>query len=456
MQGKTTIQLFDAKTKKEVQRVTDKNLITNAYKKYIEDYLNSYPLGLQKYPRGWLSATPLNMARGIVLFGSPLPENPNVIYPTTQECIGHAGGDYAGADIYRGDYNATESGDIPNGYRQVWDFATDKANGTISSVGLTSRRGGDYGYKSQGVFSGLYTDTGDAGLSDESRYLTSAPLYLIASRRPTVIGFTTDLINVFIQDGMRAVDNPVKVQKFFTKKSGLGFKQMASIFTTTSSNQPQHTEYSFILEQNEYVSFFVFNNIVYGLWYNTSTTALTLKTYNQEMVEQSSLDLGTGRTPLYNYFNYSPTCGIIGDFLYVKRNGHNSLYKFNLSTGEYVEAIAHPSLGSYPFVNSFSSTLIRIIDHSDGYYYTYYLFNGMTFYGPYYGRIQNQHYKYASYAQLLSDNSPIMAVYGRNQAETIYGDLSCFSPCLFSINNLATPVVKDDTKTMKVTYDITW
>jgi hypothetical protein len=456
MQGKTTIQLFDAKTKKEVQRVTDKNLITNAYKKYIEDYLNSYPLGLQKNPRGWLNATPLDMARGIVLFDSPLPENPNVIYPTTQECIGHAGGDYAGADIYRGDYNSAESGDITNGYRQVWDFASDKANGTISSVGLTSRRGGDYGYKSQGVFSGLYTDTGEAGLTDESMYLSSIPLFRVDSKKPRVMGFTSNLLNTFVQVGSRTSDNPVKVIKFSTKKSGLGFKQMASMFTTNSSNQPQHTEYSFILGQNEYVSFFVFNNIVYGLWYNTSTTALTLKTYNLEMVEQSSLDLGTGRTPNYSRFEVSPTCGIIGDFLYVKRNEHNSLYKFNLSTGEYVEAIAHPSLGSYPFVNNFSTTLLRLVDHSDANYYTYYLYNGNEFYGPYYGRIYNQYYKYAAYAQLLSDNSPIMAIYGRNQSDTLYGALSCFAPCLFSINNLATPVVKDDTKTMKVTYDITW
>jgi hypothetical protein len=39
--------------------------------------------------------------------------------------------------LKRGSLNTTESGAVENGYKFVWDFATDKANASINSLALT-------------------------------------------------------------------------------------------------------------------------------------------------------------------------------------------------------------------------------------------------------------------------------------------------------------------------------
>jgi hypothetical protein len=51
----------------------------------------------------------------------------------TAQCSNDA---YNGNNAKRGSYNTTESGAITGGYRHVFDWGTDRGNGTISSVGL--------------------------------------------------------------------------------------------------------------------------------------------------------------------------------------------------------------------------------------------------------------------------------------------------------------------------------
>ena len=44
---------------------------------------------------------------------------------------------YTGANLRRGSFNTNESGNVPGGYRFVWDWATSQGNGEIKSVCLT-------------------------------------------------------------------------------------------------------------------------------------------------------------------------------------------------------------------------------------------------------------------------------------------------------------------------------
>ena len=44
---------------------------------------------------------------------------------------------YTGTNLRRGSYNTNESGDVPGGFRYVWDWRTDQGNGEIKSVCLT-------------------------------------------------------------------------------------------------------------------------------------------------------------------------------------------------------------------------------------------------------------------------------------------------------------------------------
>ncbi|MFR0870098.1 MAG: hypothetical protein ACLSG5_01235 [Oscillospiraceae bacterium] len=70
-----------------------------------------------------------------------------MMLPLTNEEIGHAGIANTNTDTSIGTYNANESGRIENGkgYRHVWDFASDKANGEISCICLTTKDGGTNG-----------------------------------------------------------------------------------------------------------------------------------------------------------------------------------------------------------------------------------------------------------------------------------------------------------------------
>lgn len=160
--GRSIIQLIRDDTKKvdeqleQLKEYKDENLITNAISNaanrpfeyrlrdnmftgggsYISEFYQSLPY------------LPTNGLGGILLWDSHLEANvDNVIPPIGITNVGYAGNAYAGSDINRGSYNINESIGITNGYRNVWDFGTDKCNDVdINSISLTSRLCGDLGF----------------------------------------------------------------------------------------------------------------------------------------------------------------------------------------------------------------------------------------------------------------------------------------------------------------------
>lgn len=160
--GRSIIQLIRDDTKKvdeqleQLKEYKDENLITNAISNaanrpfeyrlrdnmltgggsYISEFYQSLPY------------LPTNGLGGILLWDSHLEANvDNVIPPIGITNVGYAGNSYAGSDINRGSYNINESVAITNGYRNVWDFGTDKCNDVdINSISLTSRLCGDLGF----------------------------------------------------------------------------------------------------------------------------------------------------------------------------------------------------------------------------------------------------------------------------------------------------------------------
>ncbi len=154
IKGKSTIQLFNAQTGKLEHQEENSNIVTKA----IEDILNyNDPFGLavrrknSYYPQKTLYPFPTTAFGGIFLWNGNIAEDPSITMPPDGILeTGHAGGQYSGTNQYRGSYNTNESGSINEegrrGYRHVWDFGTDKANGTIKCLSLTSALGGDSGY----------------------------------------------------------------------------------------------------------------------------------------------------------------------------------------------------------------------------------------------------------------------------------------------------------------------
>ncbi len=150
MKGKTIIELTDVKTKKK-EVLKDDNLVTDVLEKILTLNPNGLLTNINKdtfYP------IVEKIVGGILLFKDKITEDKNTSFvSTSNECIGYAGQvEGVQENPLQGSFNKQESKATSNGYKFVWDFATSKANGKISSVCLTNAKagGGYFGTKSNG------------------------------------------------------------------------------------------------------------------------------------------------------------------------------------------------------------------------------------------------------------------------------------------------------------------
>lgn len=158
MKGTATLILTDAATGEVVSSVVEHNLVTDA----LNNIFNPCPYAmLHRFDGSALFGAALPMWKellsGVMLLGNSVTENKNSIFLGSDTVpIATAGSPYSGTNIYRGTLNENESGELPNGYRFTWDFGTDKANGTIRCVALTSKMFGDAGFHSDGETDGSF------------------------------------------------------------------------------------------------------------------------------------------------------------------------------------------------------------------------------------------------------------------------------------------------------------
>lgn len=148
MKGKATFTLAKAKTGEIVREFTEENLVTNA----IKNILNPPQHAIVKN-FSWSdfikASMPIykNLCGGIMLLGNTLEEDKDNILPNSDIIpIATAGDAYSGTSVTRGTLNQNETYETANGYHFTWDFATDKANGTIKCAALTSKMFGNSGF----------------------------------------------------------------------------------------------------------------------------------------------------------------------------------------------------------------------------------------------------------------------------------------------------------------------
>lgn len=147
IKGHTTIELKDVNTG-EVTRYEDDNMLTNAISKMIA-FASSHSIGTNP-----LSVNALhweNLLGGLAMFDTALTENANNIWlgsgVKTLGC-GQVGNstNYSNCPNW-GLYNEAESDTSSATTKKfVWDFGTDKANGTHRTVCLTHKNAGLFGF----------------------------------------------------------------------------------------------------------------------------------------------------------------------------------------------------------------------------------------------------------------------------------------------------------------------
>lgn len=187
LKGKANIQLFDGKTGELISETHEENMITNAVNTmlYPPDFVE---LGMGVAGEGNRAYNMLQLFKGniadtafhgVIVCRDRIPEEAdNMMLPWTNEEVGHAGMPISDPDSTIGSYNENESGPIENGkgYRHVWDFGTDKANGEISCICLTTKDGGTNGYSN--TFWNLSAGGIDLNSSSTSSFQSSIHVFV--------------------------------------------------------------------------------------------------------------------------------------------------------------------------------------------------------------------------------------------------------------------------------------
>lgn len=154
LKGTTRIELTNVKTG-EREVIEKDNLVTNAVASILDNpfaWQLKTAYGSNNFGGNILPLCP-KLFGGILLYKDAIPESADQLFAqSTNKLVGYSSRNVNDkTDIMRGSMNQTESGPLESndGYRFVFDFETSQANGTISSVGLTSQWGGMVGYGSE-------------------------------------------------------------------------------------------------------------------------------------------------------------------------------------------------------------------------------------------------------------------------------------------------------------------
>lgn len=154
IKGKTTFELTDVNTGK-VEVIEDTNMITNG----IEEFLNTYGIfanNLFKDPDFRATEAYNLLTSGLFLFDTALDEDvTNTFMPAGVKMVGNGAKDISnsGEVLELGSYNTTESGVQADGsIKYVYDFSTQQANGSIQCACLTSKAGGYIGMGGDNVY----------------------------------------------------------------------------------------------------------------------------------------------------------------------------------------------------------------------------------------------------------------------------------------------------------------
>ena len=433
MKGKATFTLKEAATGRVVREFTEHNIVTDAA-------ANIFALPRNAIMGNYImadfieSALPLykNIFGGIMLLGNTLEEKKdNIMLPTDCIPVATAGDDYSGDMPTRGSRNLNESYETANGYHFTWDFGTDKANGTIKSVALTSRAFGNCGFGVQDggkgfILSPMYlkpqtiTPQIFAGKGQYIATVAKCTHIYMQEYADRVITFavvkTIDPENILIndfdplskyKDPERTIEVTLPFDHHRDTRPFVDTKNKRVLFSsdvTAVSDNTYKIDYAWVSYENF--------SVTTGSWPlgDFSQSFSTLAIHNKRLYAYSQLtlcefDSGGNLLRTWEKQNIANTTFyMIGDILSVAELGKNLSVYIN---------------GDFMNVNNWSN---------------YSLFGSADIKPPY-------------YAATIMTN--LTRIYDYNPYLVLAGNY------LATINNLSEPIEKTSEHTLKITYDIT-
>lgn len=478
LKGHAVIELTDAQTGKK-ERVEHDNIIT----KGAEDLLNAYAARFgYSVANSALMTMKQKLFCGIYVFSNTLTENVNnKILPDIAETVltGYASNITSdGNDNRRGDYNAEESGDVSNGFKFVWDFGTNDANGDIAAIGLTNYIAGEHGYKYAPL--AAFSKTQSATGSTKSNYRgTGAEMSGIAIKSGNLgefyylADFTGDIIT-FIQ---KTSTTNIRIRKYkiclydseLDLSNTLYNMALVSEDNITIADSTQTETGVLFVDGGDgfYYGLYGYNSgnnyILKVSKLNKSTNVYTAaQSYTLTNINMPSIRVRTGYSEVYlaaaeinNGYIYAyyganqgdsstGTCGIVKITLnnpeeYVKLTETERSYSWAAFTQFYYMFKQNGNIFTIgDVIGSDGSTIIALGDFTP---------NFASGYGGY--GITKSNGKYLLLT-LFSNNTSNIG--GSNQTLALLPNLQQIE----SINNLDSPVTKTAAKTMKITYTLTY
>ncbi len=457
--GKTTIELFENGNK--VGELVEENMMTSFVQKVFNPPRlynmsdNGYKLFNDNMP------IYNNLLGGLLLYAEPIEENAdNLLVSVANECIGHAGSAYSGTNKRRGSYNANESGFIDAekpwlGYRHVWDFGTDKANGTISCACLTSKVGGNSGFgggisytvtETNNVFAeGRLNGINGNVIGDYSRYSNLSFrylgafdgvdkfVYLQSSSKLVLLEVPTEKMNINLADSIS--DNRI------TWKT-------ANASVNTPSVNISIIDLPFILTSIYSFSVFV-NNKELFIVNQHSNSGFDYAVFNPITKTFGEVQSRTVE-PAYQSNLVNNLC--FANEYWFARSANSKLVRYTSGGGQGEE------FGELPFYHNSCQPLgsdVLFMDlspsSSDSYVYIVNTDNPeLTMFRK--SKVDASD----SSCQVSPDDSTALLSFNLSNSNGAFSvSVNRLSGCMASINNLETPITKTSAQTMKITYEIT-
>ncbi|MBP3884379.1 MAG: hypothetical protein J6D54_05515 [Olsenella sp.] len=466
MKGHAEIILTDVETG-EVSTYHEDNIVTNA----VQDLIRLNPAGLNFSGIPWGLPICPNAIGGVLLFGEEIEEDAAKYYaPTDAIPVGYASnGADTSSDPKRGSYNANESYRTDNGYRLVFDFGTSDACGEIKCVCLTSSDGGRayFGSRYQSDpcwYKSIYSNYWDVddSLGLDAQYESMRALdgsYAYGARNLSAYGIEWNRWKKHVNDlplgqGNGIVQATLETTNLYTDG-----------YFNPSGYTNQQGELSPTYDRTLYPTYFsdragsAWDECDYYRWYWVAGTGsirlcrVRNGTLSEWAMEYSGVTLAK-----------ASLATIAGGYIYAWKSDGKGVYKLHLTDptdvtliplpsgtgqGSEMRAISSPFNGDGPLYVTWRYTV--------GSAYTDYaalIFDTVmerTYYGYSWGYAWNS----SGYmGRCLRVGPYALRTYRYSNGD--YGwQLLVVAPYLATINNLATPIQKTVTQTMKIVYTLT-
>lgn len=490
MKGQTRIELRDAASGRLAEVHEDSNMMTNAIRDYFANMglMNNLPMQENSFNRNQLVERLLG---GIMLFDDTIPEQAGNVFPPAginMVANGALGVTNNTATTEMGSYAQEESGWQADGsFVQTYDFTTAQGNGTIACCCLTSN---SYGVVGDGNYTSKTKKATDTTMNSNR-----GEAIMYGSNNQTIAGNGYGLVIGVdpVTSTLKAIDyysiwydashaeehysrtGKLKINTYKIPLSILNLnvkRQTAYKVSSTEVTVPQGwidafatNDQHFVYYSDQHLYIYKFKNRYTGWSDQYPFYCLRIDMSNNLTFFNPSNTTGKTNVPISNN---DDVAFFHGDYMYMCFNNASQrsykdtskVYKINMSTSASTE-IDNPCGVEADTVGDgfgWKRTILRndggvIVNHKG----RFDLVNGVFVPNNCYREEQNP------YMPVINAGTNRIMRFSTRETNSNYaydtaGVIFAYrgTDYIASINNLETPVVKDSSKTMKVTYRITF